>query len=96
MILKRLIAVLMICLFTVSSSFANSFTDRDMELLLKLSTDTAEIKGRLSEIDRRFDLIDLFWDRKTFVKEAKKIIALRELAKEDKKLEMVLKKDNLL
>lgn len=96
MILKRLIAVLMICLFTVSSSFANSFTDRDRELLLKLSTDTAEIKGRLSEIDRRFDLIDLFWDRKTFVKEAKKIIALRELAKEDKKLEIVLKKDNLL
>lgn len=152
MILKRLIAVLMICLFTVSSSFANSFTDRDRELLLKLSTDTAEIKGRLSEIDRRFDLIDkrieqvdkridqvdksinqlytflwilagiftpitlatislLFWDRKTFVKEAKKeaikdiekegkltdlIIALRELAKEDKKLEIVLKKYNLL
>lgn len=117
MILKRLIAVLMICLFTVSSSFANSFTDRDRELLLKLSTDTAEIKGRLSEIDRRFDLIDkrieqvdksinqlytflwiltgiftsitlatislLFWDRKTFVKE-------------DKKLEIVLKKYNLL
>lgn len=159
MIFKRIIIIFAICLFTAGSSFADSFTERDRELLLKLSTDVAEMKGKLSEMDKRFDQIDkrmeqvdkrieqvdkridqvdksvnqlytflwiltgiftpitlatislLFWDRKTFMKEAKKeavkeiekegrlsdlITALRELAKEDKKLELVLRKYNLL
>lgn len=145
MIFKRIIIIFAICLFTAGSSFADSFTERDRELLLKLSTDVAEMKGKLSEMDKRIDQVDkridqvdksvnqlytflwiltgiftpitlatislLFWDRKTFMKEAKKeavkeiekegrlsdlITALRELAKEDKKLELVLRKYNLL
>lgn len=118
MILRRLMFVFMISLFIAGSPFADSFTERDRELLLKLSTDMAEVKGRLFEIDKRFDQIDkrieqidkridqvdkridqvdksvnqlytflwiltgiftpitlvtislLFWDRKTFMKEA--------------------------